>query len=83
MDILLCNGEYNPNEREIDQMTGFLNTLDREDNSDIGSLRGNTFQKTEIRNMPENRDNRDFSRDMETLTGEEMNLRISQEISIS
>ena len=31
MDVMLGCGEYNPIEREIDQMTGFSNTLDREE----------------------------------------------------
>ena len=30
MDVMLGCGEYNPIEREKDQMTGFSNTLDRE-----------------------------------------------------
>ena len=67
---MLGSGEYNPIEREIDEMTGFSNMLDREDNGDIGSVRGNSSHENENRNMPENRDSRDFSRDKETLTGE-------------
>ena len=52
--------------------------LDRDENGDIGSVSG-ISQENDIRNMPENRDNRNFSRDLETLTGE-MNPIISQEI---
>ena len=73
MDVMLCNGEYNPNERETDQMTGYSNMVDRDDSGEVGSVRGNSSQENEIRDMPENRENGDFSRDMETLTGD-MNL---------
>ena len=75
---MLGNGEYNPIDREIDQMTGFSNMLDNEDNGDITSMREYSFRKTSLE-MAENRDNRNFSGDIETLTGE-MNLRTSQEI---
>ena len=54
--------------------------LDRDDNGDTGSARGNSSQENEIRNMPVNRDILDFSINMETLTGE-MNLRISQKLN--
>ena len=77
---MLGNGECNPIERKFDQVTGFSNMLDRDDNEDTGSVRGNSSQENEIRNTPVNRDNIDFSRNMETLTGE-MNLRISQEMN--
>ena len=70
---MLFNGEYNPKERETDQMTGYSNMVDRDDNGEIVSVRGVSSQENEIRDMPENRDNGDFSRDMETLTGD-MNL---------
>ena len=41
--------------REIDQMTGFSTMLDIEDNGDIASMRGNSSQEIENKNMPENR----------------------------
>ena len=42
-------------------------------------MRGNSSQDNEIRNMPENRHDQNFARDLEMVTGE-INLRISQEI---
>ena len=54
MDVKLGNREYHPIEKETDQMTGFSNMLDREDNGDIGSVRGNSSHECENRNMPEN-----------------------------
>ena len=33
-DVMLGNGEYNAIERELDQMTGFSNMLDRKDNGE-------------------------------------------------
>ena len=76
---MLGNGEYNPPKRKIDEMTGSSNLLDREENSDFASMRGNFSQENEIRNISENRSNISFSRDRNTLTGD-INLRMSQEI---
>ena len=74
MDLMIRSGEYNRIERELDQMTGFANMLDRDD-----SLGGNSSQENEIRNMSVNRENFEFSINMETLTGE-VTFRISQEM---
>ena len=52
---MLGGGEYNPIERDIDQMTGFSNTLDREETRENISLylvRGCSSEENEIRNMP-------------------------------
>ena len=57
MDVMLGSGEYNQIERDIDQMIGFCNMLNRDDNEKGHSVRGNSSQEGEIRNMPENRDN--------------------------
>ena len=62
MDVKLGNGEYKPIESEIDQTTDFSNTLDRDDNEDIGSERGSSSQEKEVRNMTVIRDNQNFSR---------------------
>ena len=64
MDAMLGSGEYNPFEGEINQMTGFSNMLDRNDNEDIGLVRGTSSQENEIRNKPVNRNNQDFSRNL-------------------
>ena len=80
MGVMLRSVEYNAIEREIDQMTGFSNMLGRDDNEGTGSVRGNSCQENEIKNMPINRDNLDFSRNIKTLTGEKT-LRISQKIT--
>ena len=74
LDLLNRSGEYNRIERELDQMTGFANMLDRDD-----SLRGNSSQENEMRNMSVKRENFEFSINMETLTGE-VTFRISQEM---
>ena len=79
MDVMLGSGEYNKIERDFDQMTGFSNMLDRDENEDGHFLRGNSSQNNEIRIMPGNRDDHSFSRDLDMLTGE-INLKISQEI---
>ena len=55
MDVMLGTGEYNQIERDIDQMTGFSNMLNRDENEEGHSLRGNSSQDYEIRNMPETR----------------------------
>ena len=79
MDVMLGTGEYNQIERDIDQMTGFSNMLNRYEIEEGHSLRGNSSQDNEIRNMPENRNDHVFSGDLDMLKGE-INLRISQEI---
>ena len=79
MGVTLGYSENNPIERKIDQMTGFSNMLDREDNRHIASMRGSYSQENEIRNTPENKKSSRFSSNMETLRGE-MNFKISQEI---
>ena len=78
MDVMLGCGEYNPIEREIDQMTGFSNTLDREETRENISVRGCSSQENEIRNMPENREDNNLARQIDALTNE-VNLRISRE----
>ena len=80
MDVMLGSGEYNQIERDIDQMTGFSNLLNRSDDEENHSVRGNSSQENEIRNMPENRGNPNLSRELDVLSGE-INLRISQEIN--
>ena len=80
MDVMLGSGEYNQIERDIDQMTGFSNLLNRGDDEENHSVRGNSSQENEIRNMPENRGNPNLSRELDVLSGE-INLRISQEIN--
>ena len=79
MDVMLGTGEYNQIEREIDQLTGFSNMLNRDENEEGHYLRGNSSQDYEIRNMPETRIGHSFSGDLDVLTGE-IYLRISQEI---
>ena len=76
---MLGTGEYKKIKRDIDQLTGFSNMLNRDENEEGHSLRGNSSQDNEIRNMPENRNDPNFTRDLDMLTGE-INLRISQEI---
>ena len=79
MDVMLGSGEYNHIERDIDQMTGFSNIFNRDDNEEGHSMRGTSSQDNEIRNKPENRNNPHLSGDLDMLSGE-INLRISQEI---
>ena len=79
MDVTLGSGEYNHIERDIDQMTGFSNIFNRDDNEEGHSMRGNTSQENEIRNKPENRNKPHLSRELHMLSG--INLRISQEIN--
>ena len=43
MDVILGSGEYNQIERDIDQMTGFSNMLNRDDNEENHSMRGEIF----------------------------------------
>ena len=80
MDDMLGSGEYNPIERDIDQMTGFSIILNRDDNEEGHSLRGNSSKDHEIRNMPGNRNNHNLSRDLNMLSGEMENA-ISSAIS--
>ena len=80
MDVMLGSGDYNQIERDIDQMTGFSNTLNRDDIEEGLSMRSNSSQDNEIRNMPENRNNPSLTRDLDMLS-DERNLRISQEIN--
>ena len=80
MDVMLGNGEYSQIEREIDQMTGFSNMLNSEENRENNSMRSNYSQENELRNMSENRNNKSFPRDIDALSGD-INSRISQEIS--
>ena len=80
MDVTLGSGEYNHIERDIDQMTGFSNIFNRDDNEEGHSMRGNSSQDNEIRNMPENRNNPHLSKKLHMLSGE-INIRISQEIN--
>ena len=70
MDVMLGTGEYNQIERDIDQMTGFSNMLNRDGNEERHSLGGNSSQDNEIRNMPENRKDHNFTRDLDMLTCE-------------
>ena len=79
MDVMLGGSEYNPIEREIDQMTGFSNTLDREETRENISVRGCSSEEIEIRNMPQNRDDNNLARQIDVLTNEG-NLRISREM---
>ena len=51
VDVMLGTGEYNQNERDFDQMTGFSNMLNRDKNEE--GPPGNFSQDNEIRNMPE------------------------------
>ena len=69
MDVMLGSGKYNQIERDIDQMTGFSNMLNRDD-EEGHSKRGNSSQENELRNMPENRNNANLSRDLDMLCGE-------------
>ena len=78
MDVMLASGEYNQIERDIDQMTGFSNMLNRDDIEEGHSMRGNSSQDNEIRNMPEYRNIPGLTRDLDMLSGE-INLGISQE----
>ena len=48
MGVMFSNGEYNQIERERDQKTGFSNMLDREENRNKTSMRGNSSQENEI-----------------------------------
>ena len=73
MDVMLGSGEYNPIEREIDQMTGFSNMLEREETRENISTRGNSSQENEIRNVFENEGEIGLTRQMDTLANE-MNL---------
>ena len=78
MDVMLASGKYNQIERDIDQMTGFSNMLNRDDIEEGHSMRGNSSQDNEIRNMPEYRNIPGLTRDLDMLSGE-INLGISQE----
>ena len=42
MDVMLGTGEYNQIEKDIDQMTGFSNMLNRDENEEGLSLGGNS-----------------------------------------
>ena len=44
--------------------------LNRDDNEEGYSMRGNSSQDNEIRNMPANRNNRSLTRDSDMLSGE-------------
>ena len=79
LDVMIGSAEYTQIEREIDQITGFANMLDRDDNEGTGSMRGNSSQKTKNRNMSANRNNTDFSRNIETgeMNSQEMNSLIN------
>ena len=68
IDVMLGNGENNPNEKEIDYITSFSIMLDRDDNADTASVRSISSQENEFRIMPAVRDNLHFPRNMETLT---------------
>ena len=46
-DVVMGTGEYNQIERDFDQMTGFSNMLDRDENEGH-SLRGNSSRDKEI-----------------------------------
>ena len=70
MDVMLGTGKYNQIERDIDQMTGFSNHLNRDEIEEEHSLRGNSSQVNEIRNMLEIRNDPNFATDLELLTGE-------------
>ena len=76
LDVMLGTGQYNQIEKDFEQMTGFSNMLNRDENEEGHSLRGKSSQDNEIRKTPENRQYSNFARDLNTLTGE-MNLRIS------
>ena len=52
MDVMFGTGEYKKIKRDIDQLTGFSNMLNRDENEEGHSLRGNSLQDNEIRNMP-------------------------------
>ena len=80
MDVMLGSGEYHQIERDIDQMTGFSNMLKIDDNEEGHSMIGNSSQDNEIRNMPENRNIPNLSRDLDMLSVE-INLKVSQEIN--
>ena len=79
-DILLGSGEYNQIHRDIDQMTGFSNIINRDDNEEGQSMRGISSQDNEIRSMLESRNNPSLSRDLDILSGE-INISIAQEIN--
>ena len=79
MDVMLGCGEYNPIEREKDQMTGFSNTLDIEGTRENISVRGRSSQENEIRSVSENREDSNLTRQMDVSTNE-VNLRIWREM---
>ena len=54
MDVMLGSGEYNQIERGINKLTGFSNMLDRDENGDNNSMRVNSSQENEIRNIAKN-----------------------------
>ena len=70
IDVMLGSGEYHQIERYIDQMTGFCNILERDDSEEGHLMIGNSSQDNEIRNMPENRNNPNLSRDLDMFSGE-------------
>ena len=62
-----CYGssEYNQIERDIGQMTGFSNMLNRDENEEGQSMRRNYSQDNEIRNMPESRNDPGLTKDLD------------------
>ena len=53
MDVMLGSGEYNQMERDIYQMTGVCNMLNRDDNEEGQPTRGSSSQDNDIRNKSE------------------------------
>ena len=53
MGVMLGSGEYNQMERDIYQMTGVCNMLNRDDNEEGQPTRGSSSQDNEIRNKSE------------------------------
>ena len=80
IDFMLGSGEYNQIERDIDQMRGFSFMLNRDENEESHSIKGNAPPNNKIRNMSENRNHHSLIRDLDMLSGE-INLRLSQEIN--
>ena len=51
MEVTLGTGEYDQMERDIAQMVGLFSMLNRDENEEGHSLRGNPLQDNEIRNI--------------------------------
>ena len=79
MDDMLGSGEYNQIERDVDQMTGFSKMLNKDDNEEGYSMRGNSSLDNEIRKMPENRKDPNLASDLDMLSGEKKLEDLSRE----